>query len=139
MYVRSFSATFYFGLRLKSLTDIVDIIGLFLIMLLSIVQVLTVQGRTEKQYIEIGDWFKPKKWSTLVSPYCKVLLLFYFAIASFYGTLEANTIVALTGIQHQFKQVRMYVYSVALLFAIFFLFWRYNPVDITYSSQDNTK
>ncbi len=132
VYAKAFSATFSFGLRLKSLTDIIDLLNLCVVIFLSVFRVLSVQERTErKQFEKTGRINTYKKWFESVPPYCKVLVLFYLAFTSFYATLEANTVAALIGIQHEFKQVRMYVYVLATLFSVFFVFWRYQPFGET--------
>jgi hypothetical protein len=128
VYTKAFSTTFYFSLRLKSLSDIIDLLSLGVVIFLSIFRVLSVQERTERLHFEKeGRINIYKNWFESVPPYCKMLVLFYLAFTSFYATLEANTVVALIGIQHEFKQVRMYVYIVSTIFSVFYVFWHYKP------------
>ncbi|MHA2246355.1 MAG: hypothetical protein ACXADY_15550 [Candidatus Hodarchaeales archaeon] len=138
VYTKAFSATFFFGLRLKSLTDIIDLLNLCVVVFLAVFRVLSVQERTERRHLQkTGRINTYKRWFESVPPYCKVLVLFYLAFTSFYATLEANTVVALIGVQHEFKLVRMYVYIVATFTSIFFVFWRYKPFNGTTSPVSN--
>ena len=139
VYTKIISATFFFGLRLKSLNNIIDILSLFVVVFFSIFRVLSIQESPEVQKLEGKDWFNPKKWPDLIPTYCKILILFYLAFTSFYATLEANTIIAITGYPHGFKQVRLLVYLWVSCGTIFYVFWRYKPFTGTTSPSLNKR
>lgn len=119
--LKAFPYTFTFGPRLKSLNNFIDLMSLVLIIFFAIFRVLVIQEEEDK----------PKKGLDLIPPYSKALFLLFLAFASFYVSLEANTILAFYNIQNEIREIRLDLSIGTLLFWLFYIFWRYKPLPGT--------
>ena len=116
-----------FGPRLKTLTNLIDLLSLLLIIFLGIFRVLDIQEGPKGQNLGETEKISLKEWIRLVPPYCKALFVFFLAFASFYISIEANLILALFEVQSISRTVRMLLSVIFTFLAISFVFWRYKP------------
>ncbi|MHA2245291.1 MAG: hypothetical protein ACXADY_10030 [Candidatus Hodarchaeales archaeon] len=123
--LKAFPYLFTFGPRLKSLNNFIDLMSLVLIIFFAIFRVLVIQEEEDK----------PKKGFDLIPPYSKALFLLSLAFASFYVSLEANTILFLYNIQNEIRGSRLELSIGLLVIWLFYIFWRYKPLPGTLTNE----
>ena len=122
--------TFTFGLRLKTLNKVLDLISLVIMLFFAIFRVLGIQETSKTHDFEKKHMLNPRRWLASVPPYSKALFVLCLAFAAFYSSLEANLILTLYGVQNLMKFLRLIWYmTIGTTFVFFFVFWRFKPID----------
>ncbi|PWI49287.1 hypothetical protein CEE45_01770 [Candidatus Heimdallarchaeota archaeon B3_Heim] len=134
--LKAFPFAFSFSLGLQSLNDILDLIGLFIVIFFSVFRVIAIKDTSSQVELSRGILQNPKKWLDLIPSYCKVLIIFYLAFVAFYAGLEANTVFALSGATSQFEEIQMLSSIGISFFMLLYVFWRYKPEGQAISTNE---
>jgi hypothetical protein len=127
--LKAFPAAFAFSLGLTTLNNLLDLLGLILVMFFAIFRVLSLKEESEEVIINRTTLLSPKNWLSLIPPYSKVLALFYLGFTSFYLSMEINTIFSLSNAFSMFEQIQMYSFIGVSFIAIIYVFWKYTPFE----------
>ncbi|MFX0063734.1 MAG: hypothetical protein ACFFC7_16300 [Candidatus Hermodarchaeota archaeon] len=131
---------FIFEGRLKTLENILDLLGLALILVLGVFRVTSIPEGSEQIQLEEPNptsWWKrilaycnPLNWWRWSPAYCKALFLLFLAFATFYISLEASTVAVLRNTQDEFKTLKLQILIGSGLIGFMYAFWHYKPTKI---------
>ena len=117
---------FTFTLRLKALNNIIDLMGLLLMLFFAIFRVLGIQ---ETQELPKTGRLNPRKWLKGIPPYSRALFILILAFTSFYLSLEANLILTFYGFQNLSRLMILIVNMFFGPFIYIYAYLRYQPMD----------
>lgn len=121
--IRGIPAIFDLDYRLKTLSDIIDVLVIFFIIFLAIIQVSSVQEHIKPLSKHL--LYNPLKWTDHMPKYSKILLLLYLNTEIFYQQLYQNALSSLTGEDNEIiilKAVSLVTFYVIGFVLVYFRF-----------------
>ncbi len=134
MITKTIPALFLFEGRLKALTNLFDIAGFLVILILSIFRIITLPEASYSMKLEGKSRFNPIEWWKRIPLYVKTLFFFYLSFVTFFMNLESYTIASILSstqnipIQSEIQITRLAILSATVSFGFLYVFSQYKPL-----------
>ncbi|MFX0184163.1 MAG: hypothetical protein ACFE95_13855 [Candidatus Hodarchaeota archaeon] len=138
--IKTIPALFILEGRLKTLTNIFDIVGFLAILILSIFRVITLPETASSPILEGKLQFNPVEWWKRIPIYAKTLFFFYLSFVAFFLSLESYAVASILSsiqtvpIQSEIQITRLNILAATAAFGLLYVFFRYKPLLKTTSA-----
>lgn len=115
----------FYSLRLKSLRNLFDLLGLIIVLITSIFRVVIIPE--SREFPEIKKGVFSIDWLSKIPPYAKVLFLFYISYNAFYISLESYSLAVLMKSTDYMAILKLEFLTISMFLGAFYAFWNFKP------------